>query len=52
MLNIQENIEENASDQQLGACFHNIIEGVGKNICFLIYQWKATKKKCSLELVM
>lgn len=52
MLNIQENIEEYASNQQLRACFYNITEGVGKYISFLIYQWKAMKKKCSLELVM
>ena len=48
MLNIRESIEENPSDGKLGACFHNITEGVEKNICFLIYQWRATKKKYSL----
>lgn len=52
MLNIQERIEENPSDEQLRECFHNITKCVEENICFLIYQWRTTKNKYSLQLGM
>lgn len=42
--------KKNTSDQKLTECFYNITENVEKNICFLIYQWRATKKKYSLQL--